>query len=94
VSWRTVLTKSSICWRRYTIDMALDSTGATLSPELLNALERFESLLSGTPHTLDFLMREGELLFSDNHRTIHARTPILDGKNSDRLMIRSWIRTS
>jgi hypothetical protein len=94
VSWRTVLTKSSICWRRYTIDIALDSTGATLSPELLNALERFESLLSGTPHTLDFLMREGELLFSDNHRTIHARTPISDSQNSDRLMIRSWIRTS
>ena len=94
VSWRTVLTKSSICWRRYTIDMALDSTGATLSPELLNALERFESLLSGTPHTLDFLMREGELLFSDNQRTIHARTPISDSQNSDRLMIRSWIRTS
>jgi hypothetical protein len=94
VSWRTVLTKSSICWRRYTIDMALDSTGATLSPELLNALEHFESLLSGTPHTLDFLMREGELLFSDNHRTIHARTPISDSQNSDRLMIRSWIRTS
>jgi hypothetical protein len=93
VSWRSVLTKSSICWRRYTIDMALDSTGATLSPELLNALERFESLLAGTPHALDFLMRESELLFSDNHRTIHARTPISDGKNSDRLMIRSWIRT-
>src|SRR6185436_1893915 len=93
VSWRPVLTKSSICWRRYTIDMALDSTGATLSPDLLNALERFESLLSSTPHTLDFLMREGELLFSDNHRTIHARTPISNGTNSDRLMIRSWIRT-
>jgi len=93
VSWRPVLTKSSICWRRYTIDMALDSTGATLSPELRNALERFESLLSATPHTLDFLMRESELLFSDNHRTIHARTPISDGTNSDRLMIRSWIRT-
>src|ERR1043165_5927432 len=35
VSWRPVLTKSSICWRRYTIDMALDSTGGTLSPAML-----------------------------------------------------------
>ena len=94
VQWRTVLTKTSICWRRYTIDMALDSTGATLSPEMLNALERFEDLVSATPRTLDFLMREGELLFSDNRRTIHARTPIESGTNSDRLMIRSWIRTS
>ena len=93
VQWRTVLTKTSICWRRYTIDMAVDSTGATLSAGMLNALERFEELVSTTPRTLDFLMQEGELLFSDNRRTIHARTPIDSGTNSNRLMIRSWIRT-
>ena len=94
VSWRPILTTESVCWRRYTIDMALDSTGATLSGDLLNALQSFEDLISNTPHTLDFLMREGELLFSDNRRTIHARTPLATGTNSDRLMIRSWIRTS
>jgi hypothetical protein len=94
VSWRPVLTKSSMCWRRYTIDMALDSTGATLSDDMLEALKNFEDLVSTTPQTLDFLMREGELLFSDNRRTIHARTPIAAGPNSNRLMIRSWIRTS
>jgi alpha-ketoglutarate-dependent taurine dioxygenase len=37
-------------------------------------------------------MREGDLLFSDNTRTVHARTPISQGA-TDRLMIRSWIRT-
>jgi hypothetical protein len=94
VQWRTVLTKSSICWRRYTIDLALDSTGARLSDEMLHSLERFEDVISTTPKTLDFLMREGELLFSDNRRTIHARTPIASGTASDRLMIRSWIRTT
>lgn len=93
VQWRTILTKSSICWRRYTIDMALDSTGAKLSDEMLRLLELFEDVISTTPRTLDFLMREGELLFSDNRRTIHARTPIAAGPASDRLMIRSWIRT-
>ena len=94
VSWRPILTNESICWRRYTIDMALDSTGATLSDDMLNALQSFEELISTTPHTLDFLMREGELLFSDNRRTIHARTPIANGTRSNRLMIRSWIRTN
>ena len=92
VNWRPILTTESICWRRYTIDMAVDSTGATLSAGMLDALARFEALLSNTPLTLDFLMREGELLFSDNHRTIHARTPISNGTQSNRLMIRSWIR--
>lgn len=94
VQWRTVLTPNSICWRRYTIDMALDSTSAKLSPDLLDTLAAFEDLLTATPRTLDFLMREGDLLFSDNRRTIHARTPLANAKNSDRLMIRSWIRTT
>jgi hypothetical protein len=92
VQWRTILSTSSICWRRYTIDAALDSTGAKLSDDMLRALEHFEDVISTTPRTLDFLMREGELLFSDNRRTIHARTPIAAGPASDRLMIRSWIR--
>jgi hypothetical protein len=92
VRWRTVLTESSVCWRRYTIDLALDSNGASLSPDMLNALENFENVVSHTPRTIEFLMREGELLFSDNLRTIHARTPISNGTASDRLMIRSWIR--
>jgi hypothetical protein len=89
-----VLTTSSICWRRYTIDLALDSTGAKLSDEILELLDQFETVISTTPKTLDFLMGEGELLFSDNRRTIHARTPIAAGTASDRLMIRSWIRTT
>ena len=92
VQWRSILTKRSVCWRRYTIDMALDSTGAKLSPEMLRALADFENVISNTPRTIDFLMREGELLFSDNWRTVHARTPIADGTASNRLMIRSWVR--
>jgi hypothetical protein len=94
VKWRPVLTNSSICWRRYTIDLALNFEGATLSDEMLGALEAFEKVITTTPRTADFLMREGDLLFSDNTRTIHSRTPISDGAASDRLMIRSWIRTS
>lgn len=94
VKWRTVLTKSSICWRRYTINLALDSNGVKLSEEMLASLDAFEDVITATPRTLDFLMREGDLLFSDNRRTIHARTPITAGAASDRLMIRSWIRAA
>lgn len=94
VKWRTVLTKSSMCWRRYTINLALDCNGANLSEEMLTALDAFEDLITTPTRTLDFLMREGELLFSDNRRTIHARTPIAAGTASDRLMIRSWIKAA
>ena len=88
VDWRPVLTPGSICWRRYTIKLEL------LSSEMLALLDAFEELITATPRTADFLMRESDLLFSDNTRTIHSRTPISADEGSDRLMIRSWVRTS
>jgi hypothetical protein len=94
VKWRTVLTESSICWRRYTINLALDAGDQSLSDEVLASLDAFEDVIAATTRTVDFLMSEGEMLFSDNWRTVHARTPIMDGAASDRLMIRSWIRAS
>jgi len=92
--WRTVLTKSGMCWRRYSIDLALNFRQASLSEEMLSLLGAFEQVLETTPRTFDFLMREGELLISDNRRTVHARTPIASNDASERLMLRSWIRTS
>jgi len=94
LKWRKVLTQNSICWRRYTINLALQSNEAQLSDEMLLLLDSFEDVVSTSSQTLEFLMREGEILFSDNHRTIHARTPIGNESSSDRLMIRSWIRAS
>lgn len=94
VAWRPVLTEKAVCWRRYTIDLALTREGASLSEEMLRALDEFERVVTDSTATLDFMMREGELLFSDNTRTIHARTPLADPAASTRLMIRSWIRTS
>jgi len=94
LKWRTVLTDSGMCWRRYSIDLALKSKGALLSKEMMTLLDAFEGVLETKARTLGFLMRAGELLFSDNTRTIHARTPITGGAASDRLMLRSWIRTS
>lgn len=94
IAWRPVLTDKAVCWRRYTIDLALKCEGTSLSDEMLRALDGFEEVVTNTTSTVDFLMREGELLFSDNTRTIHARTPLADPTTSTRLMIRSWIRTS
>jgi Taurine catabolism dioxygenase TauD, TfdA family len=94
VAWRPVLTENAVCWRRYTIDLALTREGASLSGEMLRALDEFERVVTDSRGTIDFMMREGELLFSDNTRTIHARTPLADPATSTRLMIRSWIRTS
>jgi hypothetical protein len=83
-----------MCWRRYTINLALEFNGARLSEEMLTSLDAFEKVIETSTRTLDFMMREGELLFSDNTRSIHARTQIPEGDASNRLMIRSWIKTA
>ncbi len=92
IRWQPVLSESKLCWRRYTINLALDSESLTLSDEVLAALDGFERTVSESKQTVDFLMRAGECLFSDNLKTIHGRTPITNGAASERLMIRSWIR--
>jgi Taurine catabolism dioxygenase TauD, TfdA family len=91
VRWRTVLTESTICWRRYTIHLAVDVDGARVSKEMMTLMDDFEKVIEGSRHRIDFLMNEGELLFSDNMRGVHARTSILNAGASNRLMIRSWI---
>ena len=94
IKWQRVLTESGMCWRRYTINRALNENGAKLSAQMLTALDGFGGVVAGCNRTIDFLMREGELLFSDNARTIHARTRIANETVTRRLMIRSWITTS
>ena len=94
VKWQRVLTESGICWRRYTINRALNENGAKLSEKMLTALDGFGRVVATCPRTMDFWLREGDLLFSDNTRTIHARTRIADEATTNRLMIRSWISTS
>ena len=91
MSWRPVLSEDSVCWRRYTIELAVNSIGIQLSPTMIAALDSLEKIVSDTPGTLDFLMRDGDLLFVDNHKTLHARTPLANPLVSDRLMIRSWV---
>lgn len=93
LKWRPVLTESTVCWRRYTILLAVNEDGAELSKEMLRLLDEFENVVEGSEQRIDFLMQEGELLFSDNTRGLHARTAILDADESNRLMFRSWIQT-
>jgi hypothetical protein len=91
VRWQTVLTESTICWRRYTILLAIDDNGAELSKEMLTLIDEFERVVENSDRRIDFLLQEGDLLFSDNTRGVHSRTPISDPETSNRLMIRSWI---
>jgi hypothetical protein len=90
--WQTVLTESTVYWRKYTILLAIDEDGAELSKEMRQLLDEFEKVIENSDRRIDFLLQEGELLFSDNTRGVHSRTPILEAESSNRLMIRSWVQ--
>jgi hypothetical protein len=94
VGWQAVLTKTSVRWRRYTINLALESESIKLTEELQAGLDAFEDVIATTDGTIEFLMGESDFLISNNTRTIHARTPITKATASDRLMIRSWVRSN
>jgi hypothetical protein len=91
VSWRPVLSEDRMCWRRYTIDMAVASLGIELSPTMTAALDSLDEVVTDTPGALEFLMREDDLLFVDNHKTLRSWTPLSNPLTSYRLMIRSWV---
>lgn len=94
VRWEPVLSENSLCWRRYTINQALANLEQELPEPLVRALDALADVIDDAPGKVAFFMNEGDLLFLDNQRTIHSRTPIAHPHESARLMIRSWIQTS
>jgi hypothetical protein len=73
-------------------------SGARIPEPITELLDPLERLIDGTSATFDFLLGAGDLLIMANRRCLHGRSPL--GKpgaypaDSNRLMIRSWIRAS
>src|SRR5262245_58687747 len=92
-----ILTAGSVRWRRYTMEFALRA-GARISPAMTELLDPVEQLIEGSAATHEFLLGAGDLLIMANRRCLHGRTSLGDASGhsvpSDRLMIRSWIRTA
>ncbi|MBE9069033.1 TauD/TfdA family dioxygenase [Leptolyngbya cf. ectocarpi LEGE 11479] len=91
VVWRPILTKNSMCWRRYTIDFALANEGVELSKSMLATLNILDEVINYTDQIIDFALETGDFLILDNQRCLHARTPITN-PDTQRLMLRAWIQ--
>ena len=93
VIWQSVLDGEWLRWRRYTIDAALDAhADVSLPKDLIELLDEIDDFVAKSPSMFQFLMEAGDFLLADNHRTLHARTPLKgDYQTSGRLMIRSWV---
>lgn len=95
IVWEPVLGSDRMRWRRYTIEAALRRPDVKIPTETITLLDRVGQVLGSTDRFHAFLMRAGDLLISDNRRTLHAREPVVGGRErSRRLMLRSWIEAS
>jgi hypothetical protein len=70
---------------------------APLSSEQVRALDVFDGLLARRDLQTHGRLRAGEMVFIDNRRVIHGRTPFDDehsGPGQRRLLLRTWIGAS
>lgn len=92
---RPVLSPSSMCWRRYTIDAGLQEAGEQLSTRETAILDDVDTAVCEAPDVIEFQLEAGDMLLADNLRALHSRTPLsAHSSASDRLMLRSWIQPS
>ena len=92
VIWAPALSSETLRWRRYTIEAALNQDDVSLPKEMIELLDEIDAAIMGSPNIIEFLLREGDFLITDNHRTLHSRSAISGNyQTSGRLMIRSWV---
>lgn len=67
-----------IRYRKQTINRALQIPSVEINDEEKAALEYLDSKIRNTEHTIRFLLRRGQVVFTDNHRILHGRTSFTD----------------
>lgn len=89
---RPVLQGDRMLWSRYVIEHGFLLLGEQLDADARAALDLLSDALLDPPEQYDCPLRAGDLLLSDNLRTLHTRTPLThDYASSTRLMLRCWV---
>ncbi len=78
-------------YARQWIEVGYKSLWIKLQEDKEDAINTLEEFMSSEIYTLQFKMKEGDILFFDNTTLAHDRTKFEDGSNSKRLLTRSWI---
>ena len=76
------------------IDTGHDIQNQPLSKLQEEALTYLDNLMRMDEMVMRYDLKPGDMVFSDNHWTVHGRTPFedYDDENLKRLMLRTWIR--
>ncbi len=76
------------------IDAGHDIQNQPLSQPQKDALAYLDNLMRRDEMIMRYDLKPGDMVFSDNHRIIHGRSPFedYDDQNLKRIMLRTWIR--
>lgn len=94
--WAPILAPAAtrIRWLRYTIDQSARDGLTDIDPDTEAMLERFEGSIERNENIIQFSLESGDMMFVDNQRCLHARTPIADPQRSGRDLRRTKVLRS
>jgi len=63
-----------------------------LDQPALDALAAMREFLEAPEHCFEFRLDRGQIFFLNNHLIAHGRSSFVDAPESDRLLLRFWLR--
>ena len=78
------------CYNRNPVNW-VEKEGLKLSPEEVEALDYFDSVVARPEMQLPMEMHKGDLQFVNNFVLLHSRTDYIDGPGKRRHLIRLWL---
>lgn len=65
--------------------------GIILEDKLLTALNKLDEILSEVDFAHEIMLQPGDLIFFNNHITLHSRNAFLDDEINQRCLLRVWL---
>ena len=82
------------CCQRELIDSGHEKMNKPLTESQRNALDNLDKLLANENFAVSYLLKKGDMMYSNNKWLIHDRTDFEDSddENLKRFLLRTWIR--
>lgn len=87
--WAPIISNKNIRWMRYTINKAIEEYNIhNLPASLIKSLNAIEYVTLDSKKTYNFKLTSGDLLFFNNKKVLHSRSPYPYPQFSSRLLLR------
>jgi alpha-ketoglutarate-dependent taurine dioxygenase len=87
LTWRPAAADDRFRWQASRISEAVAVRGARVAADTVDFMTAVDRVFRASPAVRRFRLSEGDLLVTDNRRTLHAREPVPDPGRSGRRML-------